>query len=63
MSRTSSIPVVHRPVAHPVTFPHLPLVMLSAASMGDLAVVTPALPLSMVAPVESLTLVESTPKA
>jgi hypothetical protein len=41
MSRTSSVPVVHRPVVHPVTSPYLPLVASSAASAGDLAMPHP----------------------
>jgi hypothetical protein len=38
---TSSVPVVPRHVVCLVTFPHPPLVALSAVSVGDLVVVTP----------------------
>jgi hypothetical protein len=62
-SNTSSVLVVRWHAVCPVTFPHLSLVALLVASLGNLSVVTSGLRWPPVAPVESPTLVERTSEA
>jgi hypothetical protein len=55
-SHSSSVPIIRRPMAFPMTFPRPHFVVSSAASVGDLVVVAPGPPRSVVVSVEFLML-------
>jgi hypothetical protein len=62
-SHTSSSPIVCRPTTHLATSPYFPLVASSVVSVGDLAMVPPDSPRSVVALQETLAPEEPTPEA